>query len=356
MSEMIGILFHGPEVFDTGWARRIIDAVGEVDTVRCVLAGTMGRTAVLDSGIGGIEFPGKMPGACLQNLEGAVSSIVLANYGKSTRSGMVMGGMVAKSACVTVPIVQAECSGPFLVIWAEGCDPALIQALEEIGLRRRPAMDVGPSIWETEGRAYRRMNTAAPGDFILMDGIMVGKAVREEVVIVCEGRRIVELRGAEIKEHGIEKLDRLGGVDLRTVKLASTSAIRRTERNPRVSKTAGCGVAFIDHAGMHVYDLVHDVEGAVVVGDDTTAVVGDILYRFQIPIIGIVDGDKDEVLSRALASPCSVILTVREDDLFGLRVFSDVFGNRPKIKENFEKVKERVIALAKDDLLEQRDV
>lgn len=353
---MIGLLFHGPEVFDSGWARRIIDVMKTVDTLRCVLAGTMGRTAVIDHGLEGIEFWGKMPGLCLCDLASEVNTAVIVNFGKSEDAGLVFGAMVIERAGVNMPVVQVECSGPFFVEWTEGCDPRVIEAFRQMGIPQRDRIQIKPSIWEANGRVYRRMTTAAPGDFIFVDGIMVGQATGEEVVVACEDGHIVEIQGANVKEHGIEKLDRLRTIDLHTVKLASTRGIRRTPHTPRVQKRKGCGVVFVDHAGMYVYDLVHDVEGVVTVGDDTTAVVGDILYRFQIPVIGIVDGDADAILQNAHFTPGSVRLTVRDDDRFGLEVFEAVFKNSRQIDASFEEVRDRIVELAERDLIERRDL
>lgn len=343
---MIGLLFHGPEVFDSGWGSRIIDAMKALEDVRCVLAGAMGRTAAIDNGLEGIEFWGKMPGACIHNLSSEVDAVIIVNYAKSEHAGLVFGAMVVERAGVDIPIVQVECSGPFFVEWAEGCDPHITGVLRQMGIPQRDRILIKPSVWKADGRVYRRMTTAAPGDFILINGIVVGRATGTEVVIVCKNCHIVEIQGAEVKEHGIEKLDRFGGVDLQAVKLASTNMLRRTEHTPRIRKTKGCGVVFIDHAGMHVYDLAHEVEGAVTVGDDTTAVVGDILYRFQIPVIGIVDGDADMILQNIHFTSGSVILTVREDDLFGLKVFETVFQGRQEIDAGFEQVRDRTIEFA----------
>ena len=353
---MIGLLFHGPEVFDSGWASRIIDAMKTIDTVRCVLAGTMGRTAVIDNGLEGIEFWGKMPGPCLRDLASEANTVIIVNFGKSEDAGLVFGGMVVQRAGVNIPIVQIECCGPFFVEWSKGCNSRLISTMGQLGIPERKRIKIEPSVWEVDGKIYRRMTTAAPGDFIFVDGIMVGRATGTEVVLACEDGHIVEIQGADIKEHGIEKLDRFGGVDLHMVKLASTSTIRRTEHKPRIRETKGRGVVFVDHAGMYVYDLVHDVEGVVTVGDDTTAVVGDILYRFQIPVIGIVDGDADIILENIHFTPGSVRLTVREDDTFGLRVFEVVFKNRREIDASFDEVRDQIVGLADKDLVEQRDL
>ncbi|MBW2664087.1 MAG: DUF2117 domain-containing protein [Deltaproteobacteria bacterium] len=343
---MIGVLFHGPEVFDSGWGSRIIDVMKALDDVRCVLAGAMGRTAVIDNGLEEIEFWWKMPGACIHDLASQVDAVIIVNYAKSEQAGLVFGAMVVERAKVNIPIIQVECSGPFFVEWVEGCDPHITSVLRQMEIPQRDEILIKPSVWEADGKVYRRMTTAAPGDFILINGIMAGRATRTEIVIVCKDGHIIEIQGADIKEHGIEKLDRFGGVDLQAVKLASTNTLRRMEHTPRTQKTKGCGVVFIDHAGMHVYDLAHEAEGVVTVGDDTTAVVGDILYRFQIPVIGIVDGDADMILQNGHFTSRSVRLTVQEDDLFGLKVFETVFQGKQEIDAGFEQVRNQIIELA----------
>ncbi|GBC63481.1 DUF2117 domain-containing protein [Desulfonema ishimotonii] len=351
---MIGILFHGPEVFDTGWGQTIIDAMKKQDDVRCVLAGTMGRTAAFDSGIDGIEFWSKMPSACLADLACEANAIVIVNFGKSEQAGLVFGGMIVERSGVNTPIVHVECSGPFFVEWIEGCDPGIIEALQGLELSRRAPVPIKPSVWEADGNIYRRMTTAGKDDFIFVDGIMVGRAIAEEVTFVSRDGHLVEIQGAAVKAHGIEKLDRFGGIDLRTVKLASSSAIRRTAHVARITETKGTGMAFIDHAGMRVYELAGGVEGAVTVGDDTTAVAGDILSRFGIPVIGIVDGDKDAVLDNGCFAPGSVKLTVRKDDEFGLKVFDGIFNKKKRIAMEFDEVLRKILAIADNDLLEQQ--
>ncbi len=352
---MIGILFHGPEVFDSGWAGRIIDAMSRIDKVRCLLAGTMGRTAVFDSGLQGIECPGKQPAQLLQEVESDWDVAIFANYGKSEYSGLTFGAMVVDRSHIRIPCIQVECSSSVFVEWTEGSDPRLIATLDGMGLKRRERISLEPSVWEEEGRICRRMTTAARGDFILVNGIVIGKATGEEVVIECADRQIITVRGAKIKAHGVEKLARLGGVDLREAKLVSTPTIRRTSTVPRIEKTSGRGMVFIDHAGMYVYDLIKNVEGAVTVGDDTTAVVGDILYRFQMPLIGIIDGDKDTVLRNTRFTPGSVTFTVREDDCFGLRVFSEIFKNHVTIEESYDVVRRRVSELVVGELVLQHE-
>lgn len=352
---MILLLFHGPEIFDSGWAARLIEALQPVGRIRRVLAGAMGRTAVIDAGLQGFEFRAEMPGACLRALGPAVETVVFANMGKSEHSGLTLGSMIVERAAVSVPVLQVECSAPCLVEWRPGCAPEVVQALEALGMPLRKTFERPRTVWEESGRVYRRMTTTEPDDFVLVDGIVVGRAVGREVVLAAENGRLVELQGVVVKEHGLEKLERFGGVDLATVKLVSTPALRRTGHTPAVQPCRGEGIAFIDHAGMHVYELADGVAGAVTVGDDTTAVVADILYRNSVPVIGIVDGDQDTVLEHTSIAAGSVKLTVPADDEFGLRVRREIFAGGERLDADFAAVRQQIIALAGPELLARQD-
>lgn len=347
---MTGVLFHGPEIFDSGWAAGLKRAFPRA---RFMLAGTMSRTALHDSGLKKVETPGLLPSVCVGLLEKDCSAVILVTRGKSRRSGLIFGSMIAERAAPAVPLVQAECSGRVFAPQSGACPPSLSAALKKLGLSPVRAPKARVDIWEEGGRLCRRMTTAAKGDFVLVDGIVVGRASGGEVVLVSGGRKLTELRGVHVKAHGLEKLERFGGVDLRRAKLASTRALRRGGK-ARSVRTGGEGVVFIDHAGMHVYELASGVEGAVTVGDDTTAVVGDILRRFGVPVVGIVDGDGDGLYAGKFA-PGSAVLRVGADDKAGLEVRKKVFGGRDIRVSPFAAVKKAVAGLLSAMLLERRD-
>ncbi len=94
---------------------------------------------------------------------------------------------------------------------------------------------------------------------------------------------------------------------------------------------------------MHVYELAAGVEGAVTVGDDTTAVAGDILRRFGVPVIGIVDGDGDGLHKGKLAAG-SLVLTVGADDKAGLKVKKEIFGGKDRSAADFAELRRAVAA------------
>jgi hypothetical protein len=353
---MIGILFHGPEVFDSGWAKRIVQALSPAGPLHCVLAGTMGRTAAIDSGLPDIHCPGMQPSQILKELRSKVDLVIFADYGKSPDSGLMHGAMIAAKANVDIPLVQIECSAGWFVELRTGSSSKAIEILEhQLVLKRHEPIDTPSSIWEQDGRICRKLTTAAAGDFVLADGIVIGRAIGGEIVIEYQERHIIKTSGIRIKTHGLEKLDRRGGFDLKSIKLATTSSLRRMEHTPRIMKQTGKGMAFVDHSAIRVYDQVRNVEGAVTVGDDTTAIVGDILYRFSIPVIGITDGDRDVILENARMTPGSVIFTVHQDDIFGLSVFSKVFRNQSIIEESFHTVRAQISAMIGDQLVREQD-
>jgi len=344
---MTGVLFHGPEVFDSGWAGRIIRAFSGRSRPRLMLAGAMSRTALLDSGIKGVETPGLQPSQCVKLLEKDCSAALLATFSKSAHSGLVFGSLVAGRAAFSVPLVQAECSGPVYSEQSGACPAAVITKLEKLGFCRSEAPQAGVELWTRKGLSYRRMTTAEKGDFVFLNGIVVGRALGSGVVFVSKDRSITGIRGVRIKPHSLEKLERLGGVDLASAKLASTRRLRSIGARARVQNIAGRGVAFIDHAGMESHKLAGGAEGAVTVGDDTTAVAGDILYRFGIPVIGIVDGDGDGVIVETKLYPGSTVFTVKADDLAGLEVFRKIFAGKNRTRLSFAEVKagvQRIVA------------
>ena len=344
---MTGVLFHGPEVFDSGWAARLMRAFPRA---RLMLAGTMSRTALFDSGLEGVETPGALPSKCVRLLARDCRAVLLATRSKTTRSGLIFGRLVAGRSEAGVPLVQAECSGPVYAAQSGKCPASISSVLRELGFSAVSAPEARIELWQENGALCRRMTTAEKGDFILINGIVVGKAKGGEVVLTARGRAITGISGVSVKPHGLEKLERLGGVELASAKLASTARLRANGVPARLEKSRGRGVVFIDHAGMHVYKLAAKAGGAVTVGDDTTAVAGDILRRFGVPVIGIVDGDGDLLHAGGGLAPGSLVLTVKADDIAGLKVLKGVCAGKPRSGGAFLKIKEAVLNILEGDI------
>ncbi len=89
-------------------------------------------------------------------------------------------------------------------------------------------------------------------------------------------------------------------------------------------------VLVIDHCGHEIYSrMPEDCCGVLAIGDDTTVVSGHICAHRGIPVLGIVDGDRDTVVPSAFA-PGSVVAEVlgeRDDD-----VGKEIAGKVPDVQ------------------------
>lgn len=201
----------------------------------------------------------------------------------------------------------------------------------------------------------RRILTGViPGELISVNGTVIGRAIEAEVQIEAEGGEIVSLRGAEPKAHGLEKLSR---VDLEKAIIRSGS-IRRSTARPRIKEVRGEGAAFIDHCAEDAFEAASGAAVALTVGDDTTAIAGDILARLGIPVVGIVDGDADHLAQNLTIAPGSTIIRVQPgyDDIVGRRVHDEIFEGKERISISARDLAERVKELAGGDLIRATEV
>ena len=88
----IGVVVHGPNIIDSGYALKLIDLLKEYGDVSARLGGTMGRTAVIDASLEEvIDISRKLvPSDSLKIFyDDNVDVIFLLNYGKSDVTGQV---------------------------------------------------------------------------------------------------------------------------------------------------------------------------------------------------------------------------------------------------------------------------
>jgi len=196
-------------------------------------------------------------------------------------------------------------------------------------------------------RTRRKIAGVSPDENIFVNGIVIGKSTSSNVMLVVEEGIITEIRGGNLKEHGVEKL---GRIDLKSA-IIKTGLLRRSEVTPRIIKSAQNNhkftVAFLNHAAEDIYKL-KDVDMVVTVGDDTTLVAGDILYRFGVPIIGITDGDIDKVVEKGFKASESLIIELESgyDDVIGEKIFSLLFNREEIIEiENIETFKNEIVQI-----------
>ncbi|MCZ7392894.1 MAG: DUF2117 domain-containing protein [Candidatus Methanoperedens sp.] len=353
----IGIILHGPEIVDTGSAKRIIDMFKRKHDVTAKLGGTMGRTAVLDAGLEDIIgiSKGLTPSETILSIKDAIDLAVLLNHGKTLDTGRSFGQIVA-SKISQIPLVHIErpdCGGRIIYYTQEAkrCAEYVRHMLRETYDLPIESGCPAPSHIRTDGDlVIRRISGAFVGENIRLDGIVVGEITHHEPEIVCRDGRIVELRGIKAKPHGLEKLKNRR-TDLFTARV-KTGNIRRSLHEPRIRKmlcrTPCSRIAIIDHCAESTFELVKDAGLVITVGDDTTAIAADILARLGIPVIGIVDGDMDGVLGNAVVPMGSVVIRVKPgfDDIVGREVFEILMGGEQEISMEWSELLARILALA----------
>jgi len=354
----IGVVVHGPMIIDSGYALKIIEFLSNFADVRCRLGGTMGRTAVIDAAMEDkIDVSKRLVPSDSLSLfaDEDVSVIFLLNYGKSATTGHVFGYKVVhhymdKSFHEDIPLIQIERPGEedgTVVIW--NCPDNLKDSMDELVLNIEDTFHIkriSPKDIETkhfgvddtvkiqedqyESNAdivKRRVHGVSPGENILVNGNVIGKSDSSSLTLVSKDGIIVDIIGGEIKQHGVDKL---GKIDLNTA-IVKTGLLRRSKVRPRVinhkSDKDVYNIGFLDHAAEDVYSY-RDMDLIVTVGDDTTLLGSDILFRFKIPIIGITDGDLDKVVEDGYKSNDSVIFQVNSgyDDKVGHRVYVELFN------------------------------
>ncbi len=336
----IGVVVHGPNIIDSGYALDLIELLKTYGEVSARLGGTMGRTAVIDANLEGvIDISRKLvPSDSLKLFyDERVDVIFLLNYGKSDVTGQVFGykvynHFIDKIPENDVPVIQIERPGEregSVIAWNNDLEIArdLSQKLnldivtpEEVYDNHIRQDDVGFN--------QRIVHGVSPGENIMVNSVVIGKTNSDKLTLIARDNHIVDIVGGELKSHGLEKL---GEVDLESA-IIKTGLLRHAKVTPRVlsnRKPDDFIVSFLDHAGEDVYKF-RNSSLVITVGDDTTLISSDILYRFDIPVIGITDGDLDKVVEDGFKVKDSIIFEVESgfDDIIGQNVKREIFHGK----------------------------
>jgi hypothetical protein len=351
----IGVIFHRPEIIDSNCARKMLFILDKFGQVNAKLCGTMGTLAVLDNYMDdkiGCDFRPTIE--CLAEMIKECDSIVIATYSDNAlKSHAFCWHLVKKLNNPNMPIVEVEVKNGLIIDWC--CKSSLsFDLAKELRFNLISPPDFGETAWIEDGTKYRRILAAEPGDFVLVNGLIIGKITSEKVIVKEYQGKIIGGEGVEFKDQGLVKINKTGKVDLFKAKIDTTNSIRRNQFKRRYIEPIRKEnlVAFIEHSvanrsGLNIYERIKKgIAGAITIGDDTTAIAGDILSRFKIPVIGIVDGDRDGLLKNALLAKGSVVLLVKSDDHLGEKIYDEIFKGEMYLDSKFEEVKDKVIRLA----------
>lgn len=320
---------------DSGRAGRLLEILSGMGELHPVLGGAMGRAAVIDEGLEDrIDITRSLkPSESVIALGLLCDVVLLVNEGKSTETGLAFGTFVFEQLPVLErPLYQLEFAGGCSLIQLNNVSHPFFNELKQVLDARvvQSTPSVRGAITEN-GITKRPVFGARPGESVIVNGIVIGKALSDNVVIISSGGRITGMDGGRLKPHGIEKLEH---VDLSSA-IVRSGVLRDAVTTPRVLERKASGYAvIIDHSAESTFEIAKDADMAVVVGDDTTAVAGDLLTRLGIPMIGITDGDRDGITHHAHVPPGSVVIRLSpgNDDIVGRRVHEEIFGGRGRME------------------------
>ena len=320
-----GIVIHGPEAIDQGLAAQIVDLLSNVGEVKACVGGATGIVAAMDSGLDALIDISKveLPSEALKRMEPDVDHLVLVNCCKLEETGIAFGGTVALRAKVKKPLVQVD--NDFVISWnVEGYDFA-----KWISQKLSKKMIVPTKTDEVPSK-IRRISGVVKGENVWVNGVVIGKATSDVVELSVNEDGKIRFNGVKVKESA---LSRLRIEDLNTA-IVRSGTIRRTQKPPRLKPTKKRSVAFIiDHDAEKLAHKFKEASAVVTIGDDTTKTAGSILSRYDVPVIGITDGDEDGICVEKSFAKGSVIFTLEKgtDDLAGNLIRKQLFKDTNNI-------------------------
>jgi hypothetical protein len=362
----IGVVVHGPQIVDTGFAEKILSLLGNYGIVKARLGGTMGRTAVIDAELEDvIDISLKLlPSQSIDKISKDSDVVFLINYGKSIVTGHAFGYKVM-SRCKSDPdLIQIERPGESdgsVIPWKPHLNDMAEKVANDLNLKVISPSSVVDSMetnslynsTDDENVVYRKIAGVSVDENIFLNGIVIGKSTSSDVTLIAKNGILTQILGGKIKEHGVEKLGRIE-LDSAVVK---TGLLRRSRIKPRIIErnneqiynkdNSKLNISYLSHAAEDIYKL-KDADLVVTVGDDTTLVAADILYRFRVPIIGITDGDLDRVVEEGFRTVGSMIVELESgyDDIIGEKIFSELFNGHQTMEiENIENFKNKIIQI-----------
>jgi len=383
----IGIVIHNLQLMDSPQTvKDILTLLSRENCINACLCGTMGKVAAIDAGLEGlIEMEQFLkPSACIEALFGSNDLVCLLNHGRELQTGRTFGRIVVSNINnpEEKPLIQIErpgCLDGELIPWNRAADPHAKKLSGLLNLKiSPPPLPVNNIEISNQGKRVLRRISTFPGANIMVEGIVVGKATSSEVVLVAENGFLTSMEGGTIKEQGIEILHKHGErvpVDL-SLAWVKTAASRKSpdvckslieDQTKGLAKTTplkksflqektlegGVKVILIDHCAERSFELIGGAGLAITVGDDTTELAGNILSRFGIPVLGITDGDCDELATAVNYAPGSLVLHLKpgKDDEFGRKLQQDLFsGEYAAFFENIGSLELKVISLAENSL------
>lgn len=322
----VGIVVHGPHIIDSGYAVQIINHIADSlgvnkGNLNCIIGGTTGRTAVIDAGLENIIdiSEKRLPSESIKFLQSNACEIIfLIHYGKSATTGHVFGLKVFQNSHKP-PLIEIERPGEFdgsVISWDSNFSNLANDIANNLNLNLINPNEIINKYNDNgnNNEIRRKIHGVSPNENILINGIFVGISNGTEIVLVANNNILTEIIGADFeKEFG----DKLGKIDLNNA-IVKTGLLRNSNVNGKVKNIkfehndqSLFKIGFIDNPLTNTYAFKNN-NIIITIGDESTLLTSDSLYRFNIPIIGIITGAVENLVSKTYIHNESVIIKVTD--------------------------------------------
>lgn len=157
-----------------------------------------------------------------------VDGIILLNSGRSAQSGMLFAAQTIANTLVlkgmtSLPFIQVERVGKpdgVVLIWNDSGGPLGKRIADDFGLSvLKPSLEAKIVTMEG-GREVRQIHYARLGDEIIVNGRPVGVCLSEQVYLIAEKGRLVDIMGGRMNKRDAQRLS-FGSIAEVTVKTVS---------------------------------------------------------------------------------------------------------------------------------------
>ncbi|MHA1383741.1 MAG: DUF2117 domain-containing protein [Candidatus Helarchaeota archaeon] len=372
----IGIIVHGPDVIDSGECSHVLNLFQDHDII-AKLGGIMGKTAVIDSNLEKIIdiSENKRPSEQLDAfLSKDVDLIILVNHGKTLKTGIAFGGAVISNSLKysnSIPIIQIERlleKDGIVLAWNESGKKILKELEKVLKIPISEKVYEVPHRYKSEGgKNLRSLVGVNPNEKIFLNNVIIGYSKSDNVTIVEKDGKIIDIIGGKINPHGLEKIKQKINLKKAMIKTANFIRTKPPKYHRKIDRGINTNKIAILFNAENVYDIIlKNFDLIISIGDDTTAIIADSASRFNIPVIGIIDGDMDCLLNSihknitlnelgsllSLAKNSLLIqVTPGWDDKIGIKIKSSIFNNKEILeldKNQIDSIKEKINAIASD--------
>lgn len=321
---MIGLVLHGAEVIDKGHALSLLNYLKTLEEVTPVMAGTTGIKALIDSGLQN-QFQymkhTKVSEAAL-DIDSSCDAIIIFNDSKTIEGSLRFISIVSSRVQdVSCPVLYLD---NYHACRLNNKDSRIFSGL--LNEFKVPVVEASLR----EDVKTRNIHGAIEGEKIWINGNVIGTVNSKYPKIWKDEGGHLCFQGIDIRAHGLEHVSDFNPMtaQIRTGLTRRTSAKAKSMDLKKENKAV-----VIDHNAELGLRRAYNSAYAVTIGDDTTKNSSSLLYRFSVPIIGIIDGDEDGICQEDLKYPGSIIFKVEPgtDDVIGDAVFNELFAGEKEI-------------------------